>query len=39
MLEGAGLGSSTVLLDVAVLAAFCVATILAGAATLRRTVA
>lgn len=39
MLEGAGLGSSTVLLDVAVLAVFCVATILAAAATLRRTVA
>jgi ABC-2 type transport system permease protein len=39
MLEGAGLGSSAVQLDVAVLAAFCVATILAGAATLRRTVA
>jgi ABC-2 type transport system permease protein len=39
MLEGAGLGSNGVLLDVAVLAAFCVATILAAAATLRRTVA
>jgi ABC-2 type transport system permease protein len=39
MLEGAGLASSAVLLDVAVLAAFCVATILAAAATLRRTVA
>jgi ABC-2 type transport system permease protein len=39
MLEGAGLASSGVLLDVAVLAAFCVATILAAAATLRRTVA
>ena len=39
MLEGAGLASNGVLLDVAVLAAFCVATILAAAATLRRTVA
>lgn len=39
MLEGAGLASSAVLLDVAVLAAFCIATIVAGAATLRRTVA
>lgn len=39
MLEGAGLASSGVLLDVAVLAAFCVASILAAAATLRRTVA
>lgn len=39
MLEGAGLASSGVLLDMAVLAAFCVATILAAAATLRRTVA
>lgn len=39
MLEGAGLGSSNVQLDVAVLAAFCVVTILAAAATLRRTVA
>lgn len=39
MLEGAGLESGAVLLDVAVLAAFCLATILAAAATLRRTVA
>jgi ABC-2 type transport system permease protein len=39
MLEGAGLASSGVLLDVGVLAAFCVVTIVASAATLRRTVA
>ncbi|HLE59686.1 MAG TPA: ABC transporter permease [Candidatus Limnocylindria bacterium] len=39
MLEGADLASGVVLTDVAVLAAFCVATILAAAATLRRTVA
>lgn len=39
MLEGAGLGSSVVLTDIAVLAGFCVLVIAGAATTLRRTVA